>query len=100
MIVIFSTKDTVPLSFPASLKLMIVEFSTKVFFPDGKVTYQSHYGNEITTYETLWGCGYPEFGDLRFLGLGGFARVERMNNGVVDGRAAMKIMDNVRFIFM
>lgn len=56
----------------------IVRFTT---YPDGHVTNRSHYGGDITTYETLWGCGYPNFNDLRFLGLGGFSRVPRVNEG-------------------
>ena len=50
-------------------------------YPDGHVTHKSHHGNEITTSEIRWGCGYPDFGDLKFLGIGGFARVPRLNNG-------------------
>jgi len=50
-------------------------------YPDGNVTDLSHYGNEITTYEILTGAGNPDAGELRFLGLGGFARIERENNG-------------------
>lgn len=55
-----------------------VRFTT---YPDGHVTYQSHYGGEITTYETTCGCGYPDSGQLKFLGLGGFSRVPKLNNG-------------------
>jgi hypothetical protein len=55
-----------------------VRFTT---YPDGHVTDSSHYGNGITTSEILWGCGYPDANALRFLGLGGFARVPRTNNG-------------------
>ncbi len=50
-------------------------------YPDGKVTERDHYGNPITTFETLFGCGFPAAGELRFLGIGGFARVPRFNNG-------------------
>jgi hypothetical protein len=55
-----------------------VRFTT---YPDGHVTALSHYGGEITTSEILWGPGYPDFGDLRFLGIGGFSRVPRLNDG-------------------
>lgn len=56
-----------------------IKFST---YPDGHVTYQSHYGTEITVNDTYVGCGHPDKDDLRFLGIGGFARLPRMNNGV------------------
>ena len=53
-------------------------------FPDHRVTYQSHYGDPLTVMEAARGdyAGYPKQGDLRFIGIGGFARVPRMNNGV------------------
>jgi len=50
-------------------------------YPDGAATYLSHYGTEITTSDIYVGCGYPDAGELRFIGIGGFARVERLNNG-------------------
>ena len=56
-----------------------IKFST---FPDGQVTYQSHYGTQITVNDTYVGCGHPDKDDLEFVGIGGFARLPRMNNGV------------------
>lgn len=50
-------------------------------YPDGAVTSLSHYGTEITTSDIYVGCGYPNAGELQFVGIGGFARVERLNNG-------------------
>jgi hypothetical protein len=50
-------------------------------YPDGVKTALSHYGTEITTSDIYVGCGYPNAGELRFIGIGGFARVERENNG-------------------
>ncbi len=41
-----------------------------------------HYGNKLTTYETLYGCGYPDNSNYRSLGIGGFARTNRQNNGI------------------
>lgn len=55
-----------------------VRFTT---YPDGKVTYRSHYENPITTFEILYGVGHPSAGELRSIGIGGFARVPRFNNG-------------------
>jgi hypothetical protein len=52
-------------------------------YPDGKRTSQSHYGDGLTVLEWYRGpwMGYPKHNDLRFIGIGGFARVPRMNNG-------------------
>ena len=53
-------------------------------YPDGAKTFQSHYGDGLTVSEYARGpwANYPKENDLRFIGLGGFARVERQNNGV------------------
>jgi hypothetical protein len=53
-------------------------------FPDGQRTYQSHYGDGLTVSESARGpwANYPKENDLRFIGLGGFSRVPRANNGV------------------
>lgn len=53
-------------------------------YPDGHRTYQSHYGDGLTVAESARGpwAGYPKENDLSFIGLGGFARVPRMNNGI------------------
>ena len=65
-----------------------VRFTT---YPDGHATYQSHYGGNITTFETICGSGRPEIGDLRGLGIGGFARVPRTDNGFNSFRYFSKI---------
>ena len=58
-----------------------INFTT---YPDGRNTSTSYYGNWITTYEYATGeyCGRPDTNNLAFIGLGGFARDPRMNNGV------------------
>jgi len=72
----------------------VVTFTT---YPDGQVTRLDHYGNPITTFETIYGCGYPQAGGLRFLGIGGFARVPRTNNGVNSFRYFAGVyMDDTR----
>jgi hypothetical protein len=50
-------------------------------YPDGNVTALSHYGNELTNFETLYGFGNPDLNGLRSIGIGGFSRVPRFNNG-------------------
>ncbi len=53
-------------------------------YPDGKKTYRSHFGDGITVHEYIRGLwiGFPRRGDLRFVGIGGFARIPRKNDGV------------------
>lgn len=66
-------------------------------YPDGKVTDKSHYGDGITVKEYARGpwANYPKENDLRFIGLGGFSRVPRVNNGVNSFRYFAGIyMDN------
>lgn len=68
-------------------------------YPDGKRTEQSHYGDGLTILEWARGpwFGYPKANDLRFIGLGGFARVPRINNGVNSFRYFSAVyMDNTR----
>ncbi|MBW2459360.1 MAG: hypothetical protein JRI68_33010, partial [Deltaproteobacteria bacterium] len=55
-----------------------VRFTT---YPDGAVTDTDHYGNTITTFETIYGCGYPPSDGLQGLGISGFSRVPRTHNG-------------------
>ena len=66
-------------------------------YPDGHRTYRSHYGDGMTVMEYargLW-MGYPKENDLRFIGIGGFARVPRRNNGINSFRYfAAVYMDN------
>ena len=64
-------------------------------YPDGHSTYQSHFGGPITTFETICGYGKPEINDLKGLGIGGFSRVPRTDNGVNSFRYFSRIyMDN------
>ena len=44
--------------------------------------YQDHYGDAMTTYETLYGFGYPDNSDYKSIGIGGYARTPRENYGV------------------
>jgi len=58
----------------------LVTFTT---YPDGQVTYQSHFGNKITTMSIYnEGPGTPKEGNLQMLSIGGFARIPRFDNGV------------------
>ena len=68
-------------------------------YPDGQKTFRSHYGDGLTVTETFRGpwAGYPKENDLKFIGIGGFARVPRMNNGLNSFRYfAAVYMDNTR----
>jgi hypothetical protein len=70
---------------------------TLTTYPDGKVTNTSHYGDGLTVHEYYRGpwANYPKENDLRFIGLGGFARVPRLNNGTNSFRYFAGIyMDN------
>jgi hypothetical protein len=53
-------------------------------YPDHRTTNRSYYGNWITTYEYSTGeyCGRPDNNNLTFIGIGGFARDPRANNGI------------------
>jgi len=66
-------------------------------YPDGSRTYQSHYGDGLTVLEYargLW-IGFPKEDDLNFIGIGGFARIPRDNNGINSFRYfAAVYMDN------
>ena len=71
-----------------------ISFTT---YPDGQRTYRSHYGDGITVSEYTRGpwANYPKENDLRFIGLGGFGRVPRENNGVNSFRYFAGVyMDN------
>jgi len=66
-------------------------------YPDGNTTNQSHYGDGITVLEYARGpwIGYPKINDLRFIGIGGYARIPRENNGVNSFRYFASVyMDN------
>ena len=66
-------------------------------YPDGQRTYQSHYGDGITVLEYARGYwpGFPKENDLKFIGLGGFGRIPRENNGINSFRYFAAIyMDN------
>jgi hypothetical protein len=70
---------------------------TLTTYPDGHKTHLSHYGDGLTLIEVSRGpwTNYPKENDLRFIGLGGFARVERENNGTNSFRYFAGIyMDN------
>jgi hypothetical protein len=79
-------------------------------YPDGKRTYQSHYGDGLTVLEYSRGpwFGYPKHNDLRFIGVGGFGRVPRKNNGrnsfryfasvyIDDTHARVMLGDNIDY---
>jgi hypothetical protein len=66
-------------------------------YPDGSITSQSHYGDGLTVHEYFRGSwiGYPKENDLRFIGIGGFARIPRENNGINSFRYFCSVyMDN------
>lgn len=52
-------------------------------YPDGVRTDRDRNGDPLTVYEWFRGhwSGFPKENDLRFIGLGGYARVPRMNDG-------------------
>jgi hypothetical protein len=68
-------------------------------YPDGAKTFQGHYGDGLTVSEYARGpwANYPKENDLKFIGLGGFARVERYNNGTNSFRYFAGVyIDNTR----
>ena len=64
--------------------------------PDIATTYRSHYDNPITSYHYVDGnWGQPEVGDLKFIGLGGFARVPRDAFGVNSFRYFAEVYGDI-----
>ena len=51
-------------------------------YPDGNTTYQTYDGDSLSTYEMLYGIGYPERDLLRSIGIGGYSTVPKTNNGI------------------
>ena len=73
-----------------------IKFTT---YPDGVSTFRSHYGDGLTVSEHARGpwANYPKENDLKFIGLGGFARIRRANNGTNSFRYFAGIyLDNTR----